>query len=195
MHLPPAGPVTLCPPPGVVVLSSYQSDPSLRLPCSELVARWVASCIDPTVDPVAPDWDTGPGRDAAVRAVGVDAWRGLVVSGGDVWSCPDTAARLLGGRLAWYPSVTRDTVVRLGRGVHVVQRWRGLAGAATSSTSDDAVRAGASGHAYLVCREGGAVWVFQSSTSRGVRCTSGTWEGAAGLEGYAVRVASLSVGR
>ena len=175
------------------MLSRIESAPSIRMPCCVLVARWVVSQLDPTVDPVAADWAADVGR--CVSIVGLDAWRGLVVSGDDVWSCPDTAARLLGGRVAWYPSVSPSTSVQLGQGVHVVQRWRGLEGSDTAAAGDDSFRPGASGHAYLVEREGDAVRVVQSSTAAGVRSSLGSWRRDGWLSGYAVRVASVGRGR
>jgi len=59
---------------------------------------------------------------------------------------------------------------------HFVQRWK---------------RGRAAGHAYLVYRDGVDVTVYESGILDGYQERVGTWEGAAGLDGYSVGVVPL----
>ena len=47
------------------------------------------------------------------------------------------------------------------------------------------------GHTYLAYCEGALVRIVQSSVKKGYRDTQGSWQGTAGLDGYAVTVLTL----
>ncbi len=111
------------------------------------------------------------------------------------WSSIDAAKELHGGAVVYVDKVgSAAPPIRAGRWC-VVQRWKGLSLGDGADADDDRYQPGATGHTYLVRGlEDGRVRVVQSSVARGYRDTYGTWEGAAGLAGYAVAVLTLPEG-
>jgi len=134
-----------------------------KRPCCALVAVWVLAQLH--APPAHPE------SQSAWARLDARAWERLCVwEGMPPWSCPEEAARLLGGTMG-------ETIA--GDGWHVVQRW-----------SYD----GARGHAYLVRRVEGGYRVVESTERRGyVDRVAARWLPS----GYTARVARLpeSAGR
>lgn len=110
------------------------------------------------------------------------------------WSALDAARELTGAGDCRILLVS-DTAPPLRRGRwHVVQRWRNLGDGGEPGPEDDHVVPGRStGHTYLAYldEDGKTCRIVQTSTARGYRDTLGTWQGSAGLTGYAVGVVYL----
>ena len=164
-----------------------RSRPPEGLPCCTLVALALLEGEGNEITSV----------DDGVRVGGLDWWsRANVWSPDAPWSALDAARELTGGTDARILLV-RDVAppLRPGRW-HVVQRWRHLGDGGAPGVADDTVVPGKStGHTYVAWMgEDRRVRIVQSSTARGYRDTWGTWEGDAGLSGYAVGVVYLPTG-
>ena len=158
----------------------------LHLPCCTLVAcalveaRWGA----PDVRSV----------DAYFQLCGRDWWDDMnVVDGDRPWSVLGATRRVSETCRMYFDTNVKRLAPPLPEGWSVVQRWRGLNGASTPDPSDDMFVPGASGHTYLAHRDGDVVRIVQSSASRGLRDTLGTWSGSAGLDGFSVGVAHIEL--
>lgn len=155
-----------------------------NLPCCTFVACFLRECLAPgKVQP--PSVDAYASQDRVWWEL-ANVW-----DPSQPWSALEAARALWGGPEMRYASlVGKDQPAPALRfGWNVVQRWKQLDEGESPSPDDDSVVVGVStGHTYLAYRFDHEVTIYQSSTSRGYRCDQGTWEGTAGLDGYAVAV-------
>lgn len=165
---------------------------SYAMPCCVLVALALRVAVTPSLCYLQGP-DPSPAKRYKRLVDGVAAtdrkWWGemMIADPSRPWSVLDAAARAPGGRIVAAREVGRLPAPELEAGrVSVVQRWRGLG------------TARAEGHTYLVLAGDGpddAVTVLQSSEARRYRVSVGSWDGTAGLTGWAVGAVVLGSGR
>jgi len=128
-----------------------------------------------------------------VRARDIDWWmQANVWDANSPWSALDAAKEVFGGTMHHVPEVGLADAPELTSGCwHVVQRWKKLDQGAPGPEDDTVLPGHSTGHTYLAYCEGALVRIVQSSVKKGYRDTQGSWQGTAGLDGYAVTVLTL----
>ena len=167
-------------------MSTYALAQRENLPCCTFVALALLESTGATINSVQD----------GINAGGLSWWKRANVWELDApWSALSAARDLLGGSSMKHvenvgPNALAPELTS-GRW-HVIQRWKRLDEGESAGPHDDTVTPGVStGHTYLAYCEGAVVRIVQSSVSRGYRDTQGSWEGTAGLDGYAVGVLTL----